>query len=157
MAFIAIGLLRIIEIEWAVKNDSVFKPSPKLRKKTRSKRKPKTVAHGSDAEDEGADVDEEVKQTRKNKGKHKRVGEMNEFGLEITNVDGLAKSKRPHSPAKQGAPEEEDGESVETPPKKRKTGSTRKLMVVESSEDEGSEYAPPVAAPPKKTRRKLLV
>ncbi|KAF8634231.1 hypothetical protein AX15_000994 [Amanita polypyramis BW_CC] len=145
---------RIIEIEWAVKNNTVFNASPKPRRKTRSKRKPKAPAHESDAEDEGADVDEEAHQTGKSKGKHKRVGAMNEFGLEITNVDASAKSKRPYSPAKQGAADEEDMESNETPPKKQKTGSG-KLMVVESSDDDDSGYPPP--GPPRRTRRKVLV
>jgi len=139
--------IRIIEIEWAVKNNTTFEPSP--RKKTRTRRKPKSIARGSDAEDEGAaGLDDDGQHTGTGKAWHQGAsGEAAEFGLEITNVEGQAKSKRARSPTKQGATGEEDCDVASgTPPKKQKT-----LVLY----DEDSEGLPPTS--PSKDKRRLLL
>ena len=140
--------IRIIEIEWAVKNNTTFEPSP--RKKTRTRRrKPKSIAHGSDAEDEGAaDLDDDGQHTGTSKPWHQGAsGAAAEFGLEITNVASPAKSKRARSPTKQVATGEEDREAGSgTPPKKQK-------MLALYGED--SEYLPPTS--PSKDKGRLLL
>ncbi|KAK2464524.1 hypothetical protein APHAL10511_003503 [Amanita phalloides] len=140
---------RIIEIEDSIKNNTLFKPSPRKPRKTRTTRSAKTIAHESDAEDEGAEIDEEANQTRR---KYKRVGEPDGFGLEITNVNSPAKSKRPHSPVKQGATGVGEDETAEAPPKKQKMGSGK--LAMENGDSAESDSAP--LASPKKDRRNIL-
>jgi kinesin family protein 22 len=85
-------LFRIIEIEWAVKHDKEFVPSPKRPKKAKSKKKGKgasgsglkvelvepTVDETADAQ---MDVDEDQDE-KSNKGKRKNGAQ---FGSEATN------------------------------------------------------------------------
>lgn len=132
---------RIVEIEWSVKSNTAFKPSPRKPRKTRTRRKTNAIIGGSDAEDEGADMEEVVQQLEGSKTKLRSIGEAKEFGLEITNVESPAKSKRPHSPLKQGTGAAEYDETAEMPPKKQKTGGG-KLMMAEGSDGEDSEYVP---------------
>ena len=144
---------RIIEIEWSVKNNTVFKPSPRKPRKTKARRKTNAITFESDAEDEGAEMDEVALQLRENRAKLRTIREAKEFGMEITNVDSLVKSKRPYSPVKHDAVGGE-ADTAETPPKKRKTGSG-KLMMVENSDGEDSEYVPPGHSP-RKIERAIL-
>jgi kinesin family member 22 len=145
---------RIVEIEWSVKNDTAFKPSPRKPRKTRSRRKTNAIFRGSDAEDEGADVEEVALQLGESRAKLGSIGEAKEFGLEITNVESPAKSKRPHSPVKQDAGGGKFDATAETPPKKQKTGSG-KLMIADGSDGEDSEYIP-LRRSPRKTARAVL-
>lgn len=144
---------RIVEIEWSVKSNTAFKPSPRKPRKTRTRRKTNAIIGGSDAEDEGADMEEVVQQLEGSKTKLGSIGEAKEFGLEITNVESPAKSKRPHSPLKQGTGAAEYDETAEMPPKKQKTGGG-KLMMAEGSDGEDSEYVP--RRSPRKTARAVL-
>ncbi|PFH48967.1 hypothetical protein AMATHDRAFT_5328 [Amanita thiersii Skay4041] len=148
---------RIIEVEWAVKNNTAFIPSPKLRKKTRTRtknrRKIKAIVRDSDAEDEAptaVDVNADgAALIPKSKMKHRKCY-ANEFGVELTNVDNQTNTKRPHSPVKGGAAEGVEEGSGETPPKRQRRG-TGKLIVVESSNDEDSEWTSP-----RKSKRRIL-
>ncbi len=133
-----------------MKNNTVFKPSPRKPRKTKTRRKTNAIIPDSDAEDEGADVDEVAQQLRENRAKLRTIREAKEFGMEITNVDSPVKSKRPYSPVKHDAVRGE-ADTAETPLKKRKTGSG-KLMMVENSDDEDNEYVPPGHSPRKGER-----
>jgi hypothetical protein len=144
---------RIIEIEWSVKNNTVFKPSPRKPRKTKTRRKTNAITLESDAEDEGADMDEVAQQLRENRAKLRTIREAKEFGMEITNVDSPVKSKRPYSPVKHDAIRGE-ADTAETPLKKRKTGGG-KLMMMENSDDEDNEYVPPGHSP-RKVGRAIL-
>jgi kinesin family protein 22 len=116
-----VGLYRIIEIEWAVKHDKQFVPSPKRLKKAKSKKKGKStsgsglkvelVEHTIAAADIKMELDERQDETdakpslveRTNKGKRKKNAL---FGSEATN--------RPD--------EAEEDEDMETPSKRQRLG-----------------------------------
>lgn len=96
------GLYRIIEIEWAVKHNKDFVPSPKRQKKTKSKKKGKGVPGSGlkvelvepiipmadvkmEVEDWQDEADRDVKRSavkQTNKGKRKNAAR---FGSEATN------------------------------------------------------------------------
>lgn len=129
------GLYRIIEIEWAVKNDKEFVPSPKRPKKAKSKKKGKSTS-GSGLKVElvepiiaMADVKMEVDETdvkpsfvgSMNKGKRKK------FGSEATNRSDEA----------------DEDEDMETPSKRQRLG-----------EYTGSEARSPPDVP-KKSKREV--
>lgn len=135
---------RIIEIEWAAKNDKAFLPSPKREKakkkaKKRSARSPSLMpldpGHPKTTNNPQMEVDdewrdeEEVEDEIVLKGK----GKSGVFGLEVTN-----------SPSKRSVGERgKDGEAgdVETPPKRqKKTNSRKKKVIIEVSSDD--EWAP---------------
>lgn len=73
---------RIIEIEWAVKNNKEYVPSPKP-KKNRNKKKLKNL---SIDENKGMDLDDS--------GGRGKSHHYPEFGNEVTNTDSPTKSKR---------------------------------------------------------------
>lgn len=139
------GTYRIIEIEWAVKNDKVFVPSPKRPKKTKGTKKTKG-SRVYPMSDENMDVDyEEDEKLHKVKGKGKEQRRDVEFGLELTNTDSPNKSKRSMADREDG---EDDG--MGTPPKRQKRTGVKKAVTPDSSEDE---WVPP--PPVKKGKRKL--
>ena len=118
---------RIIEIEWAFKNNKDYVPSPKLPRKSKSKRKAKShMSRENTALGEGMQVNRD--------GRSDAVG----FGMELTNTEGSVGSKRCLG----------DTESTETPPKRQKRGLMATPVVNVSSEDE---RGPPAVV--KKTRR----
>ncbi|KAI3614956.1 microtubule motor [Moniliophthora roreri] len=145
---------RIIEIEWAVKNNKPFQPSPKRPKKTKAKKKGKKDKDREETKenplsDDQMDV-EEVAETL-----------FGAFGMEITNATGddgqeaiddvgsPSKSKSTSaSPGKRRRADGDIGPGVDgaTPAKKPRT----KALVYDSDEDEL------YAAPTRKSKRKLL-
>ena len=129
---------RIIEIEWAFKNNKHYVPSPKLPRKSKNKKKVKShLGRENVAMKEvgmGVVVD--------------RDGPA-EFGMELTNTtDSPSKSKRSFA-------DTETVDSIHTPPKRQKrmddVGATP-LVNVSSDDDD---CAPPAVV--KKTRRKVVV
>ena len=79
---------RIIEIEWAVKNEKEYVPSPKPPRKNKSKKKSKNRSAG---EDYAMDVDDSG---AGGSGKNHHSFPGSEFGNEVTNTDSPNKSKR---------------------------------------------------------------
>ncbi|GLB45200.1 putative TRAFAC class myosin-kinesin ATPase superfamily, kinesin family protein [Lyophyllum shimeji] len=113
---------RIIEIEWAVKNNKEFVPSPKPPRKAK-KKKGKAA---SVVEDAAMDADD---QSELKPGSRRR--ERAEFGLELTNagMDSPTKGKRPLD----GQEGEDD---AETPPKRQRRDGKSMAVVNVSSDDE---------------------
>jgi len=108
---------RIIEIEWAVKNNKEFVPSPKPPRKAK-KKKGKAAPM---VDDTAMDVDD---QNELKLGSRRR--ERAEFGLELTNagMDSPTKGKRPL--------EAQEGEDdAETPPKRQRRGEKAMAVVSE--------------------------
>lgn len=129
---------RIIEIEWAVKNDKAFVPSPKPAKKSKGKKKKSKNLKDYPMSDEQTGVDEEdYKQ-----GESESAG--GDFGHELTNASILNTSKRTLADL--------DGDDdTETTPKRQRRSRKTKAVVMESSE--GEDWIPPALA--KKGKRKL--
>ncbi|KAG7085767.1 hypothetical protein E1B28_003308 [Marasmius oreades] len=140
---------RIIEIEWAVKNERPFVPSPKRPKKTKAERRKEKKCREKEREveekenplsDDQMDVDE-IAATL-----------SGTFGAEITNAvgDGTPEENinqsRSSSPAKRRRSEQDSDLEHATPAKRAKT-----KVVVYGSDDEE-----PLAAPVRKGKRKLL-
>ncbi|KAF8068670.1 kinesin-like protein [Lyophyllum atratum] len=126
---------RIIEIEWSVKNDKEFVPSPKPPRKAKKKKGKVASALRDDA---AMDVDEESELKSAN-----RRRERAEFGMELTNagMDSPSTGKRPL--------DREEEDDAETPPKRQRRGGKAKAAVDVSSDDEEVPLAP------SKTRRQL--
>jgi kinesin family protein 22 len=131
---------RIIEIEWSVKNNREFVPSPKPPRKTKGKKKPKNNKEQLLSDDAPMDVDQDcdMKSTGSRRG-------ATEFGLELTNTDSPkgGGSKRPL--------DDEDNESTETPPKRQKRGGKLKVLAMDDSGED--EWMPPA---PSKGKRKMV-
>lgn len=122
---------RIIEIEWAFKNNKDYVPSPKRSRKTKNKRKVKShLGRENTAMGEGIKVERD--------GRSEAVG----FGMEITNTESPAGSKRCFA----------DTENTQTPLKRQKRMNIVTPVVQDSSDDE---YGPPAAV--KKVRRMAVV
>lgn len=122
---------RIIEIEWAFKNNKDYVPSPKRSRKSKNKRKGKShLGRENTAMGEGIQVDRN--------GRSEAV----EFGMEITNTESPTGSKRTFA----------DTESTQTPPKRQKRMNIATPVVQVSSDDE---YGPPAVV--KKVRRMSVV
>ena len=122
---------RIIEIEWAFKNNKDYVPSPKRSRKSKTKRKGKShLGRENTAMGEGIQVDRD--------GRSGAVG----FGLEITNTESPAGSKRSFA----------DTDSIQTPPKRQKRMNITSPMVQASSDDE---YGAPAVV--NKVRRMAVV
>jgi kinesin family protein 22 len=120
-------LCRIIEIEWAVKHDKQFVPSPKRLKKAKSKKKGKStsgsglkvelVEHTVAAADVKMEVDERQDETdvkpSTNKGKRKKNAL---FGSEATNrPDEAEEDKDMETPSKRQRLGEHTGDEAWTP------------------------------------------
>ncbi|KAJ7735754.1 kinesin-like protein [Mycena metata] len=146
---------RIIEIEWAVKNDRAFKPSPKRAKKTKKGGKTKARAEevGEMDVDAGAGQnqhDEEKREEHPLSDDQMEVDEVESsltgaafgFGVELTNTG----SKRSFVDA---------GMDTQTPAKrpKRKAAEQNKMRIVAIESDEEDEYG--LAAAPRKSRRRI--
>jgi len=121
---------RIIEIEWAFKNNKDYVPSPKPLRKKKAKLH---LGQENPAMGEGMDVDRD--------GRPEAAG----FRMELTNSDSLNKSKRSFA-------DTETVDSTQTPPKRQKRMNIATPVVNVSSDDE---CAPPAVM--KKTRRKVVI
>ncbi|KAF9458221.1 P-loop containing nucleoside triphosphate hydrolase protein [Collybia nuda] len=134
---------RIIEIEWSVKNNREFVPSPKPPKKAKTKKKAKSSKDQVLADGAPMDVDQdnEMKMAGPRRGAAM-------FGAELTNTDSPngGSGKRPLE-------EEEDDDLAETPQKRQKRGGKTKVVVTIDDSD-GDDWMPP--APPKKGKRKAV-
>jgi kinesin family protein 22 len=153
LSSLVVFIHRIIEIEWAVKNDKAFKPSPKRAKKAKGKKQKKAEVEA----EMGMEVDgvgEALPLSNDKLGEYPMSDDQMEvdevehslmglvaFGTELTNTG----SKRSLA-ALNGA----DYEGTETPAKRPKK-SGKKVVVVES--DDEDEFVP--AAAPRKSKRKI--
>ena len=108
---------RIIEIEWAFKNNKDYVPSPKPSRRTKNKKRAR-----SHLGRENTGIGEDMQVDRRS--------EAVEFGMEITNTESPVGSKRCLV----------DTESTQTPAKKQKRMDMATPVVQVSSEDE---YEPP--------------
>lgn len=145
---------RIIEIEWAVKNDTEFVPSPKPARKRKAKQRSKsTLRHetvfGEDAAASAVDG-------AASPGKIRRQLYETEFGTEVTNTESPnASSKRPF----RDAVEELDSMSARTPVKRQKRpgpGTPSAGMMVDreaESQDDGVDVVAAAAT----MRRKVVL
>jgi kinesin family protein 22 len=132
---------RIIEIDWAVKNDKAFVPSPKREKTRKVKSKKKTLRasrlreQSSTAPEGPMDVDEwqDEEETKGGATKQDKQSGKASFGLELTN-----------SPNKRTMLDRDSGDGdVGTPFKKQRVTAA-----------ESGEWIPP--APLKKGKRNLV-
>jgi kinesin family protein 22 len=122
---------RIIEIEWAFKNNKDYVPSPKPSRKSKNKRKAKShLGRENTAMGEGMQVDRDGR------------SEAADFGMEITNTESPVGSKRSL----------EETKSTQTPLKRQKRMNIATPMVQVSSDDE---CGPPAVV--KKDRRMAVV
>lgn len=135
---------RIIEIEWAVKNDKDYVPSPKPVRKPKTKKRAKsTLARENAPADDAMEVDD----CGANAEKHNGATAAGIFGTEMTNTDSPNKIKR-------SLADTDDLGNVyaaQTPMKRRKLHALATPIVDVSSEDEAE-----ILALPKKSRRALL-
>lgn len=155
-------LCRIIEIEWAVKNDKAFVPSPKRPRKEKAKRKgvraKKVVSMPVKVEERRMDVDEEDADEEEEQdvenlvlgGKEERRT-ASVFGTEVTNIN----NGEPDSPTKikRSMSDLETEENAATPPKRqRRSGRKRAPTIIEvnSDDEDGDEWVPVPVAPVKK-------
>ena len=123
---------RIIEIEWAFKNNKDYVPSPKRSRKSKNKRKGKShLSRENTAIGEGIQLDRD--------GRSEAV----EFGMEITNTESPTGSKRSFV----------ETESTQTPPKRQKRMNISTPVIHVSSDDD--ENGPPAVV--KKVRRMAVV
>ncbi|KAI0697020.1 P-loop containing nucleoside triphosphate hydrolase protein [Cytidiella melzeri] len=132
---------RIIEIEWAVKHDKPFQPSPKRtknrsRKRTKSSKSDHSAAQSDNDFFPHADTSEGISL----KGKEKE-----NFGVELTNTAALQVG----SPPKRLAAEMLEGGSLGTP-RKHKKG---KVSVDEDDDGDWEQWEPPA---PMKKRQEVL-
>ncbi|KAG5651643.1 hypothetical protein H0H81_007953 [Sphagnurus paluster] len=130
---------RIIEIEWAVKNDKDFIPSPKPPRKAKKKKGKAKIVPVDEAT---MDVDEDLEP----KPTGRRRQDKTEFGMELTNT-GI-----PESPSQQKRSLDTVEEEAETPPKKQKKREKAKAVVENSDDDD--EWVPP--APSKRSKRQVV-
>ncbi|KAI0087443.1 P-loop containing nucleoside triphosphate hydrolase protein [Irpex rosettiformis] len=128
---------RIIEIEYAVKHDTAFHPSPKRPKKTRSRKKKQSSR--SDYSIAQSDTDS-LTQAESTDGLNSKGKEKENFGLKLTNAVLLQVG----SPPKRVAADMLEGAGT---PRKHKKG---KVSVDEDDSDDGDweQWEPP--APTKK-------
>lgn len=109
---------RIIEIEWAVRNNKAFVPSPKPVRKSKA-RKARATGRERIEDANPMDVDQQAGRARA------------QFGDELTNTEHLGKTKRHLDGRVVG-----DGVSAETPLKRQKLSAKD---AIRSSDDEDDE------------------
>ncbi|KAF9553564.1 kinesin-domain-containing protein [Agrocybe pediades] len=83
---------RIIEIEWAVKNNKEYVPTPKPPRKRKTKKGAKSAEPENPAMDDTMDDSAEGRPARK--GKNRMHDAAADFGMEVTNTETPSKSKR---------------------------------------------------------------
>ncbi|KAF8191738.1 kinesin-like protein, partial [Pholiota molesta] len=132
---------RIIEIEWAVKNDKEYVPSPKPARRTKTKKRTKSNLgpENPPVEDDAMEVDD----SGSNMAKRARPASAGEFGMEMTNMDSPNKSKRSFA-------DTEDREksdlppSMQTPVKRQKRAGVAATPVQHAGSED--EMEPPLEA-----------
>ncbi|KAG5353129.1 hypothetical protein C0989_010151 [Termitomyces sp. Mn162] len=110
---------RIIEIEWAVKNNREFVPTPKPPRKAKKQKKTKATPS------EDVDMDTDEREPKSPSGQPREAM----FGLELTNTGTDSPSK-----AKRQLDVTGDNNTTETSPKKQRRNG--KAVVIEKSDDE---------------------
>ncbi|KIM37196.1 hypothetical protein M413DRAFT_279239 [Hebeloma cylindrosporum] len=140
---------RIIEIEWSVKNNKEYVPSPRKQRKAKSSKQPRLKSLPAEVDDamevDGNDAAGPSKFSVKG---HRRHGNVTEFGMEVTNTDSPNKSLSKRS----FADTQEDLENAfasRTPQKRQKRLDLGTPIVNADSEDD---VEPPALA--KKSRKK---
>ena len=114
---------RIIEIEWSVKNNKEYVPSPRKQRKTKSSKQPRLKSNLGQELEFPAEVDDNSHVGGPSKFAvvkgQQRLANVAEFGMEVTNTDSPNKS-----PSKRSfADTQEDREnafSSQTPQKRQK-------------------------------------
>lgn len=127
---------RIIEIEWAVKNNQEFVPSPKRTRQPKTKKRSKSnLARENPPANDAMEVDE----CGAIDGKHRDGPGAGTFGAESTNTDSPNKSKRSFTDAA-----DLGGVSpAQTPMKRQRRHVPATPVVNVSSEDEAEEMILP--------------
>jgi kinesin family member 22 len=142
---------RIIEIEWSVKNNKEYVPSPRKQRKTKSSKQPRLKSNPGQELELPADVDhnDHAGNPSKFAVKGQRLANVAEFGMEVTNTDSPNKSLSKRS----FADTQEDRENAftsQTPQKRQKRFDLGTPIVNTDSEDD---MEPPALA--KKSRKKV--
>ncbi|KDR80423.1 hypothetical protein GALMADRAFT_242858, partial [Galerina marginata CBS 339.88] len=118
---------RIIEIEWSVKNNKEYVPSPKPPRKPKTRKRSKSAfEHENPQTDDAMDVDD----CGANRGKGRRLAVAAEFGMEVTNTESPNKSKRSF------ADTDDRANAKQTPQKRQKRTVMATPIQDVSSEDE---------------------
>lgn len=141
---------RIIEIEWSVKNNKEYVPSPRKQRKAKSKQ-PRSKSNLGQELELPAEVDDNHNAGSPSKYamKGQRLANVAEFGMEVTNTDSPNKSLSKRS----FADTQEDRENAfasQTPQKRQKCFDLGALIINAESEDD---VEPPALA--KKSRKKV--
>ncbi|TFK68341.1 kinesin-domain-containing protein [Pluteus cervinus] len=135
---------RIIEIEWAVKNNKPFMPSPKRSKRSK-KNKGSSLASSSNENGDGMDVDEAcVKGSKAVDHFESQSGGV--FGLELTNAAALPMSVKGKRPLADVAEEDEVEEELTLPKRQKKA----KALIVDDENDDWMILAPQTGRSPVK-------
>ncbi|PPQ86673.1 hypothetical protein CVT25_006748 [Psilocybe cyanescens] len=133
---------RIIEIEWAVRNNTAYVPSPKPPRKQKTKKRSKSaLAREIPPMDNTMDEDD----GGRGKVKDGRLEKAAEFGMDFTNTESPSKSKRSFA-------DTNDRENTQTPLKKQKRAAH---MGTPSGNVGTGEDVDPLA-PPRKERRHVV-
>ncbi|KAJ7918374.1 kinesin-like protein [Mycena leptocephala] len=178
---------RIIEIEWAVKNDRAFKPSPKRvkkgkKEKTKVAAKTKMRQREEGAGEEEMDVDgaptdrNKIVQDDGNENVQEDAGQVSDDQMEVDEVETsltgraafgeLDASTIPRNSTGFGAELTNTGSKrsstdagMETPAKRPKRGAGKKprVVVIESDEEDAEDVYGAAAAPRKRGKRAGLV
>ncbi|CAA7268260.1 unnamed protein product [Cyclocybe aegerita] len=143
---------RIIEIEWAVKNDREYVPSPKPQRKAKKSKKSKANRENPERREDAMamDIDDCGAIVGGSKDRSAGGATESEFGMEVTNTDGLSKSLSKRSFA--DTEERENGFSTPQKRQKRTALGTTTPGVQAGSEDEME-----LPTPARKSRRKAVV
>jgi kinesin family protein 22 len=143
---------RIIEIEWSVKNNKEYVPSPRKQRKTKTSKQPRLRSNLGQEFKLPAEVDDNDHTAGPSKFAmegQQRFGNVAEFGMEVTNTDSPNKSLSKRS----FADTQEDRENAfasQTPQKRQKRFDLGAPIVNIDSEDD---MEPPALA--KKSRKKV--
>jgi kinesin family protein 22 len=142
---------RIIEIEWSVKNNKEYVPSPRKQRKAKSSKQPRSKSNLGQEPELLAEVDDEDHAGSPSKFAAKQqFANVAEFGMEVTNTDSPNKSLSKRS----FADIQEDRENAfanQTPQKRQKRFDLGTLIINADSEDD---VEPPALA--KKNRKKVV-
>ncbi|KAJ7464998.1 kinesin-like protein [Mycena galericulata] len=152
---------RIIEIEWAVKNNKAFKPSPKRAKKKGRKGKKAVEEEDEDVREMDVDagrhgvVDDEQREAEAAHVSDDQM-EVDEVETSLTGRTAFGFGQELTNTGSKRALAVGDDVGMETPakrPKRMRSGSPKKLRVVNIESDEEDAFVPDAA--PRKSRRRV--